>query len=235
MNMAFDQFEPDAAEALVGDLFPATVSVAVAYPWAPAEGLMPPETAGLDRMVPARRREFAAGRRAARQAMARLGHPGAAVPAGDDRAPRWPPGLVGSLSHTGTLCMAAVAREADHETLGLDIEEVADLPPDLLEIVCTPSERAWLSVQANDIRGRLARLIFSAKECAYKCQYPLSGEILEFGDLEITPDPDTGQFEATFIRPAGAFSAGSCLSGRFVIGARLIATAMALPPAVSSV
>ena len=38
-------------------------------------------------------------------------------------------------------------------------------------MVGLPEERRWLDSLPEEVRGRSARLIFSAKECAYKLQY----------------------------------------------------------------
>ena len=45
-------------------------------------------------------------------------------------------------------------------------------------------------------------------------------------DLEITTDLETGQFEATFIRPVPGFAKGAQLFGRYVIDDRTIVTAI---------
>ncbi|MCQ0092938.1 4'-phosphopantetheinyl transferase superfamily protein [Roseovarius sp. M141] len=210
-------------------LFPAQVAVALTDPGAPHPAPWPAEASAILRAVPARRAEFAAGRAAIRTAMADLGWPAAGVPMGADRAPVWPTGLTGSLSHCATLCVAALAPTSQFRAIGVDLEEATDLPPDLILQICTPPERAWLACQPTAQRGRLAKLIFSAKECAYKCQYPLTGTLFDFDTLEITPDLDAGQFEATFTRAIGRFDTGACLSGRFVIEAGLIGCGMALP------
>ena len=89
-------------------------------------------------------------------------------------------------------------------------------------------ELAWLSVQPEDIRGRLARLIFSAKESAYKLQYTMTGEILDFSAFEVTPDLETGQFEATLTRDVAQFPSRSQFAGRFAFGAGLVMTGMTI-------
>lgn len=229
MSDASGIFAPDTAEALARGLFPDDVAVAVSFPWDAPEGVLPEEVASLRAPIDKRLREFAAGRRAARAAMAQLDHAPKPVPHGADRAPQWPRGLSGSLSHTDAICIAVLASSGRYAALGLDVEEDADLPADTLPEVCTPMELAWLSVQPQDSRGRLARLIFSAKECAYKLQYPLTGELISFDAFEITPDLETGQFEATLTRDVAPFSERTHLSGRFAFGAGLILTGMALP------
>ena len=60
--------------------------------------------------IPRRQTEFSAGRAAARAAMTSLGFAAAAIPAAPDRAPVWPPGITGSISHSATACLAILGR-----------------------------------------------------------------------------------------------------------------------------
>ncbi|MEB8386041.1 4'-phosphopantetheinyl transferase superfamily protein [Rhodobacteraceae bacterium KMM 6894] len=215
------------AEALRA-LFPADVAVVVTDPTAPHGAPLPDELPAIARAGPKRRIEFAAGRAAIRQAMQALDAAPCAVPAGPDRAPIWPEGIVGSLSHCDTACVAALGRTPRLRAIGIDIEADIGLSPDLIPTICSLAERAWLSTQPEDQRALLAKLIFCAKECAYKCQYPVTQVLFDFDTLEITPDLDTGQFEATFTREIGCFAAGTCLSGRFAVTGGVIACGMVL-------
>ncbi|MEX1236317.1 MAG: 4'-phosphopantetheinyl transferase superfamily protein [Roseovarius sp.] len=209
-------------------LFADEVEIVLVDPRTPQPAHWAEEAGSIMRAVPARVQEFAAGRAAARAAMVALGRAPAAVPAGPDRAPIWPEGLVGSISHCAHLCIAALAPRVQIRAIGVDLEEAAPLDCNLIPEVCTVAERAWLACQPENARGILARLIFSAKECTYKCQYPLTETLFDFDTLEITPDLDTGQFEATFARPVGEFAAGARLSGRFTMEDDVIACGMTL-------
>lgn len=228
MKGAQDIFVPDAVEPLARAFFGSDVAMAIRMPWEAPDGLWPAEIASLGKPNEKRLAEFAAGRRALRAAMAELGVREQAVPQGPDRAPVWPRGLVGSISHTDTICIAVLAHAPRHAALALDIEEDADLPTEILSEICTRDERSWLSVQPPEIRGSLARLIFSAKECAYKLQYPLTHALLDFDAFQITPDLETGQFEATLTRPVGTFPERHRFYGRFAFAAGLVLTGMSL-------
>ena len=217
---------PDLAQD-VQALFAAPVAVAVTDPAADHRTGHASETATIVCANDKRRREFLAGRTAARRAMHQLGLAEQPVPMADDRAPIWPEGLVGSISHSDTLCLAALAARRDVPAIGLDIEPATSLAPDLIPEICTWSERAWLSRQPRNRRGQMAKLIFSAKECAYKCQYPTSGALLEFHDLEVTADSETGQFEATFQKDVAGFDRGARLCGRWQVVQGHIITAIA--------
>jgi len=182
----------------------------------------------MARMAPVRQRAYAAGRVAAHNAMVDLSLPKRPVLMAPDRAPIWPEGLVGSLSHSQTCCIAALGPSDRFRALGIDVEEATRLDSDLLPTVCTNAELGWLAAQPTTDAGLLGKLIFSAKECAYKCQYAVTRALFGFDTFEITPDLDTGQFEATFTRDILPFAAKTCLHGRFVISDGLIITTMAL-------
>jgi 4'-phosphopantetheinyl transferase EntD len=160
-------------------------------------GDLPPGAVAL------RRAEFAAGRAAAAMAMAGLGLPVQAVPMGPDRAPVWPGGLVGSITHTRKAALAAVARSG---ALGIDAEQVGAVTPDLWDTVLHPSERG---VVAQD--AALATVIFCAKEAVYKAQYPVTGELFGFDRLEITLMETT--FAARFTATTGPVAAGTLWHG----------------------
>lgn len=186
------------------------------------------ERGAVKNAVPRRVAEFHAGRAAARAAMVRLSLPPRPVPMGPDRAPVWPEGITGSISHSKTACVAAVALRRDWAGLGIDLEEATPLESSLLPEICTKAEQHWLGTQPEAERGILAKLIFSAKEATYKAQYPITKRLFGFQTLEITLDRDATRFEARFLRDEGVFVAGSLLSGAYVYAAGLLVTGMAL-------
>lgn len=183
----------EAIRSALRDMLGPEVGISLTDPRAPEEGLLPEETPAMARAVPKRRREFAAGRRAARAAMAELDLPPAPVPQGPHREPLWPEGIVGSIAHCDTLCVAVVSRS--HRTLGIDIEDATPLPTDLEKIVCTKAERAWLNTLPSAERGVSAKQIFSAKEAVYKAQFPLTGQVIGFQDVNLRFEPEQGLFE----------------------------------------
>jgi 4'-phosphopantetheinyl transferase EntD len=153
----------------------------------------------------ARRREFAAGRSCARALLQRLGLPIAPVPAAADRSPIWPAGAIGSIAHSDTLCVVAVARQGELLSLGLDVEPDQPLEADLWSTICTPAELERLLTVPGSERGRAARLLFSAKESVYKCLYPVLRLPLEFHEVEIEVVSGSG-FRARLAGAAAAWS-----------------------------
>ena len=207
---------------LAAGLLPPGTGVAALQVRPGQQALFPEEAAHVRQAIPARRAEFAAGRAAARAAMLQLGLPPHAIPAGEDRAPVWPEGLRGSISHEGPICLAAVSTRC--AMIGIDIERDLPLHDDLLPTVCTAAELVQI---AGPEQGRLAKLIFSAKEAAYKAQYPLTGTILGFHHFDVTLEMETGQFRARYAEACGAFEAGDALTGRFGWVADHLVTAVA--------
>ncbi|MGF7008565.1 4'-phosphopantetheinyl transferase family protein [Aminobacter sp. BE322] len=215
--------------AALARLFEPDVAVAQGDPRGEWGAPLPGEEAAIANASASRRREFTAGRTLARTAMRELGLAPAAVPAGADRAPAWPAGMTGSISHCADWCVAAIARATDgYLAVGLDIEPALPLDAELVEDICTADERAWLAGQPARRRGLLARAIFSAKECAYKCQYPLSGKLFGFDAMSVRLDPASGTFVASFQGDAAPFSRGDQLAGRMSLGRDHIVTAMTL-------
>lgn len=162
--------------------------------------------------VPSRLREFRAGRVAAKVALVEVGGPVVAIPHGADRAPIWPAGVLGSITHSATDCLAVVlSRGAGPRGIGLDIEPVAPLSRDLWPSVLDHEERQALSAIPDCRQGEAAMARFAAKEAAYKAQYPLTQRLLEFHDLRLSFSP--GGFRAVLQRSAGPLIAGTTITG----------------------
>ena len=170
----------------------------------------------VTRAIQSRQQEFAAGRSALRDAMAALGHPGAAILRRPDRSPIWPAGLVGSLCHStkgqvGGVCVAAMGHAHRFRGLGVDIEPALALDGDLMSRICTPEELHRMEGLPEADRHFLGKRIFSAKEAAYKCQFEVTRRIFGFQVLDITFDGDA--FTARFREPIGPFAVGDTLLG----------------------
>ncbi|KIC36724.1 4'-phosphopantetheinyl transferase family protein [Leisingera sp. ANG-M7] len=209
--------------ALVRPLFAADVALAGADPLGVPPAPLAEEAAGLSpNAVEKRRKEFAAGRDAAHQAMRQLGVPSAPVQIGSDRAPVWPEGLVGSITHTKSCAMAVLARSGAVQGLGIDVEEDTPLKNELLPAICSDREQAWLKRQDNP--GQMAKVIFSAKEAAYKAQYTISQAFYGFDGMELEFDLAASAYQAFFTADRTPFKRGEAVGGRFAIGAGLIMT-----------
>jgi 4'-phosphopantetheinyl transferase EntD len=161
--------------------------------------LLPEERQYVARAMSKRVQEFAAGRVCARAALAQLGYAAVALPMGEDRAPQWPAGATGSITHTNGFCAAVVATTASIRALGLDVEPASSVKPELWHRICGPEELATVQSQDASTAIETATLIFSAKEAFYKCQHTLTGQWLGFSDISITIE--TNGFIVTPSRP----------------------------------
>jgi 4'-phosphopantetheinyl transferase EntD len=182
---------------VIETLFPPDVVTVRATPEMYEEPLFPEEEAAIQRAVEKRRREYAAGRAAARAALARLGFAPAPITAAEDRSPEWPRGVVGSISHTNGCCAVAVARAEAYLSVGLDVEGSEPMKPDLRRMICTPSELDRIAKLSGAVDW--AKVTFSAKEAFYKCYHPLVRTFLGFLDVELELDPEGRRFTAAII------------------------------------
>ncbi|MEU9993644.1 4'-phosphopantetheinyl transferase superfamily protein [Streptomyces sp. NPDC048045] len=199
--------------------------------------LYPEEQAVVAQAVDKRRREFAVVRGCARRAMEKLGVSPAPVLPGEHGAPRWPEGLIGSMTHCDGYHAAALARATDLASLGIDAEPHAPLPEGVLRPVALPAERERLARLAERQPGvHWDRLLFSAKESVYKAWFPLTGKWLGFdeADIEVYPAPGPaplGRFRAELLVPGplvGGRRLGS-FEGRWTVREGVVATAVTVP------
>ncbi|MFE1023876.1 4'-phosphopantetheinyl transferase [Streptomyces sp. NPDC058818] len=119
--------------------------------------------------------------------------------------------------------------------MGIDAEESAPLPGDLLDLVALPAERDLverLGAQSDAVPWD--RLLFSCKEAVYKVWFPLAQRMLGFDGARIDIDPG-GAFSARFLvpPPQAAGTPVPRLTGRWLHRDGLILTAIALPLSVS--
>lgn len=187
---------PFTEHQVIAALFPPAVVTIVSDDAATGELLGEEETA-VANSLEKRRREFAQGRACAREAMRRLGVEPAPIPARADRAPIWPEGIVGTITHTAGLVAAAVARTSEVVALGMDAESRArPLKTGLERFIRTEAERdaCRLPLELDPVR-----LVFSAKESIHKCVAPMSRIRLNFHEVELEFDVARASFRATLV------------------------------------
>lgn len=180
------------AETLTAGLFPPGVLVGASDEPGDPAAILPAEHAAVASAVLGRRAEFAAGRVLARRLLARLDVEHAPLPVGTDRAPVWPEGITGSISHARGLCVAVVARRAAFTAIGIDAEPAEPLEEDLWPTIAMPEELDRLRSLPAHERGLRARLLFSIKEAVFKCQFPVWRAPLEFTHVSIRFLSDEG-------------------------------------------
>ena len=210
------------------------------------DSLFPAEARLSETYAERRRAEFAAVRTCARAALSRAGFAPAAILKGARGVPIFPPGAVGTLTHTEGLRAAAVAHDAHVRGVGVDAEPHGALPDGVLGAVSLPAERQWVTaILAAEPELRVDKLLFSAKEATYKAWFPLTRRWLGFEDAEIRFSVEelgtdhvgltaTGGFTSRILVEPGVVDGGAPLEelrGRWVIAAGFVVAAIALPHA----
>ncbi|MCL2713558.1 MAG: 4'-phosphopantetheinyl transferase superfamily protein [Alphaproteobacteria bacterium] len=212
-------------------MLPPGFVVDAAYPRIQNRWLYPDELAFIRGASARRQAEFGTARVHARLALGQLGaRVGSLLPL-PDRSPRWPAGVVGSISHTDDCCAVAVAPAGPIAGVGIDIEAAGpSLSAGIEEMICTHEERAWIARhQGHHGAGVLGRLIFCTKEALFKCQYNITRAFMDFREVELSIDLGRGMFAVADLR-GGAMKwrmALRGLEGRFDIRAQfIVATAV---------
>ncbi|HVT68722.1 MAG TPA: 4'-phosphopantetheinyl transferase, partial [Trebonia sp.] len=150
---------------MIEEILPTAAAFAEAFADPPDVVLFPEEEALVAAAVDKRRREFTTARQCARRALAALGVPPQPIMTGERGAPRWPPGIVGSITHCAGYRAAVAARDGDLVTIGIDAEPHLVLPDAVLPAVSLPGERARLrGLAAAEPETCWDRVLFCAKE-----------------------------------------------------------------------
>jgi 4'-phosphopantetheinyl transferase EntD len=227
-----NQKNPASLSPLLAGLFPPGVMAAELRIAGDPSLLFPDEVQYLGRAVPKRIQEFAAGRLCARRALAELGFTAYPLRMNRDRSPQWPAPVIGSITHATDICGAVVAERRQFRAIGLDMEIVGSVTPEIWPTICTPEEKAWLDTLREPERSRCAALIFSAKETFYKCQYGVTRQWLEFDDvtLDLLPgDAGAGCFSLRPRRGIALLEHDTMpVMGRFEFHGGLVVTGMVL-------
>lgn len=134
--------------------------------------------------VQKRRAEYIAARYAAQILLKKLGCE-LGVGSSQNRAPIWPFGFSGSLSHTNGKAIAVVSQQPHHCSPGIDIEVFSPaVIQESKNVFTTKTERNIL--KASSIQYELALLVaFSVKESLYKSLYPTVRRYFGFDAVKI--------------------------------------------------
>lgn len=149
--------------------------------------------------VPARIREFTAGRSLARNLLARRDLHPKSISAGPGGQPVWPANISGSISHTASLVGVAIGSRGMYRGIGLDIELAGKANEIDQSLLMTPGEIEFARDRSD---ADLATRLFSCKEAAFKAVFPIVGEAFEFVDVEVSFSDDEFRVEMTTTRPS---------------------------------
>jgi 4'-phosphopantetheinyl transferase EntD len=190
--------------------------------------LFPEEALHVARAIESRRREFATTRGLARDALMGIGFAPRPIPKRPDGEPEWPAGVVGSITHCTGYRACAVARRSDLQALGIDAEPHARVESKVAHQFTRPEEKSVIRELARSHPSVCwDRLVFCAKEAAYKVWFPLTRRWLGFEDVRVTPVP-TGEFQVELLVPGPKAESREVLSGRWTVSDGIVVAAIAL-------
>lgn len=210
----------------------ASLAAAELYDDPPGLIPLPEEEPLIAKSVAKRRNEFITARYCARLALEQLGRQPVPILKGEKGEPRWPDGIVGSLTHCKGFRGAVVGRSTEVRSVGIDAEPYDVLPDGVLDAVSLPAERAELAALPTALHWD--RILFCAKEATYKAWFPLTSRWLGFEDAHITFDCDNsggaGGFVSHILIDPAARSGPplTTLRGRWSVSGGLVLTAIVL-------
>ncbi|GAA1927094.1 4'-phosphopantetheinyl transferase superfamily protein [Streptantibioticus ferralitis] len=185
-------------------------------------------TALPEEALPARQRTFAAGRLAAARAITAATGRTHWLDADSRGAPLWPPGVSGSISHTGEFAVCVVTRARD-TGLGIDVEPIASAPGlhTARRHICTPAEFEEAAGAEDSLTAVLR--VFCAKEALYKALPAPLQEGLGFLSVPLRRSGTRGAPDTVAFRPMGGAPALSQAVIRTAVVGTTMAAAATLP------
>lgn len=169
--------------------------------------------------VAKRQTEYLAGRLCARAALTHLTGAAHTPGIGDDRAPQWPTGTLGAITHGSGWAGAVVGNSSQWRGLGLDVERImpASRAQRLAAEILTPGEQQRLASLPAELHAQRISLTFSLKESLFKALYPQVLRRFYFQDAElvsVSAERKVGLRLLIDLHPD--WPAGSEMTGQFV-------------------
>jgi 4'-phosphopantetheinyl transferase EntD len=206
----------------VMSLFPSGTIAMEAHGRVSLSHLFPEERGHVATSVDKRRNEFAAGRICARRALATLGFIESPLLTDKGRAPVWPQGATGSISHSDGYCVAVVGFAKNFAGIGIDTESIGNVQRHLWEQVFQAEEISKLELLAEPQRVAMATVLFCAKEAFYKCQFSLTRAWLGFEEVNVHATEGKFYISLGSGRVSNAFADRSFHGKYAIIGTRVV-------------
>jgi enterobactin synthetase component D len=168
--------------------------------------------------VAKRQTEYLAGRLCAREALAQLSGTASTPGTGPDRAPQWPTGSLGSITHGSGWAGAVVGNSTEWRGLGLDVERILPVSraQRLAREILTPAELLRMDGLTAEQCAQRVSLTFSLKESLFKALYPQVLRHFYFQDAELLSIAADNKVRLRLLLDLHAdWPAGSELDGQF--------------------
>lgn len=199
-----------------------------------AYGIACPPT--IERSVPKRRAEYLAGRRVALAALAAAGVHVGDLGTSASRAPCWPEGFIGSITHASRMAASVALPVGPLRGVGLDLEDVVSdsaIEAILVSVVTEAEVTALVDLVVHTDRATALTAAFSAKESFFKATAATVGRIFDFSALTLRrASHDEGIIEADVAEDlAPSLPRGTSVRlGFSVLDHRSVVTTCAWPP-----
>ncbi|WP_052118305.1 4'-phosphopantetheinyl transferase family protein [Erwinia oleae] len=179
-----------------------------------------PLPAPLEAAVNKRRAEYLASRALVRHAL-EVFHLSDFLLVNDaDRAPCWPEGIAGSLSHTDGYVCLLLARAQNDLLVGVDVEQIMrdETAHEMADMIINAQEKALLQQSGLPFASALTAA-FSLKESLYKALFPGLRRFIDFHQAEIVAaEPQLARVTLQLPQALSALlPAGRCFNGHVII------------------
>lgn len=148
-------------------------------------GIILPET--LHGAVKKRQAEYVAGRYLAKRCLSALGSTESDVGISQHRAPLWPKGMIGSISHSSNKAICVLSQcDLPEQGIGIDIEQCLtdSTATSIKNTIINEAEQALITKHDIDFSTGLT-VVFSAKESLFKALFPQVRAYFDFLDAEV--------------------------------------------------
>jgi len=172
------------------------------------------------RMATKRLNDFRASRFCARRCLSQLGIEPFALLSRSNRAPIWPDGIIGSISHTTNLCAAAVIEKNGVTGIGIDVETTKPINMDILDMICSNNEIKRLKKQGDPLI--LGKVVFSIKESIFKCFNPRFDHWLDFKDVNLELSMKDKRYHMNFREKVEPELKNCTINGHWFLGQKFI-------------
>lgn len=193
-------------------------------------GLHPP--AAIASAAAKRQSEYLAGRLCAASALRALRGQPDYPDRGADNAPCWPPGSLGSITHSHGWAAALVGSRSAWRGLGLDAEPLIPgaRAERLAGEILTPAELQHFRQLPEHERAGYLTLCFSLKESLFKALYPLVQRRFWFQAAALVEQDGDGRVRLQLREELGGeWSAGTCLDGQFTVHQERLLSLVTIP------
>lgn len=127
--------------------------------------------------------QFSAGRYLAKKVLSVLDIESDSISKSPSGAPEWPQGIVGSISHTDSYCLCAIANQPTVRSLGIDLERTGQLSIEDAHLFMSDNELNEIKSANNP--SLMLTVAFSIRESVYKCLNPIYNKWIDYTDAKV--------------------------------------------------